>query len=60
MFWAKDKKHVFCAVLPLFLGIITLNLYEHWLVISGNSINNYYKTKSLIDEIFGKIPQMFY
>lgn len=60
VFWMKEKKHIFYAILPLVLGIIILNIYEHWLVISGNSTNNYYNTKSLIADILGKIPQMFF
>lgn len=60
VFWLKDKKHIFYAIMPLILGIITLYFYEQWLVYSGNSVNNYYKTSNLIADALGKIGQMFY
>lgn len=56
VFWQKDRSKFFYAILPLILGIITLWGYEKWLVLSGNSINNYYRSSQILSQAIENIP----
>lgn len=55
---SKDKKLIFSAIFIFLFAIISLRLYEVWLVYSENKINNYFKPSDLIVSGFKNLPQI--
>ncbi len=55
---SKNKRLILLSGLIFLVAILTLQLYEYWLVVSENKINNYFKPADLILTGFQKIPQI--